>query len=138
MNSVYVGEEFQLPITIVGGKSPYALSVDWNDETIDLKSLNETGKQTLTHTYKTPGLKQVTLRVTDNSGATFFIQTVVEVNGAATSGGVIEDIGSSLQRLWIEAPVPLYWLAVVLTVGFWLGDLFDRKFGQPKQKRRHA
>lgn len=30
---------------------------------------------------------------------------------------------------WFDTPVPLYLIIVMLTLGFWLGDLFDRRFG---------
>ena len=45
--NVSVGELFKLPVTIVGGTSPYALSVEWGDDVVDLKSLPSPGQQIL-------------------------------------------------------------------------------------------
>lgn len=37
---------------------------------------------------------------------------------------------------WFLKPVPLYILAVAITLGFWSGDLFDRRFGARRYGRR--
>ncbi|MEI6054327.1 MAG: hypothetical protein WCQ49_03095 [Candidatus Saccharibacteria bacterium] len=37
---------------------------------------------------------------------------------------------------WFETPVPLYLMLVMLTLGFWVGDLFDRKFGISKSRSK--
>lgn len=37
---------------------------------------------------------------------------------------------------WFNTPVPFYLLAVAITLGFWGGDLFDRKFGSGKNCRK--
>lgn len=38
---------------------------------------------------------------------------------------------------WFETSVPLYTLALALTLGFWVGDIFDRKFKITKPKRKN-
>jgi hypothetical protein len=50
-----IGEELLWSIQLLGGTPPYALSWDWGDGTIDLKSLEKNGDYTGSHTYSTPG-----------------------------------------------------------------------------------
>ncbi|HUC96726.1 MAG TPA: hypothetical protein VMR16_03640, partial [Candidatus Saccharimonadales bacterium] len=41
-----------------------------------------------------------------------------------------------LHTSWFKTPVPLYIMAVALTLGFWGGDIFNRRFGAGKHLRR--
>lgn len=38
--------------------------------------------------------------------------------------------------VWFETPVPLYLMILMLTLGFWGGDIFNRKFGTSKNRHR--
>lgn len=59
----------------------------------------------------------------------------VQVSGKIETPQIIlnEDIFDSP---WFKTPVPLYVVAVAVTIGFWLGDVFDKKLGVVKTKRR--
>ena len=61
-------------------------------------------------------------------------QTVI-TNETKTSNTPITD-NIILNITWFMTPTPLYITAFALTLGFWLGDLFDRKFGSGKSRRR--
>jgi len=45
------------------------------------------------------------------------------------------DVWSNLA--WLMTPVPLYILAVAITLGFWGGDIFNRNFGANKHHQRY-
>jgi len=59
--------------------------------------------------------------------------TVTEESKTSTT--VTNDAMSDIT--WFMKPVPLYILAVAITLGFWGGDLFDRKFGAGKHRQRY-
>lgn len=59
----------------------------------------------------------------------------VETNETKTSNTTdSNDVWSNIA--WFMTPVPIYILAVAITLGFWGGDIFDRKFGSGKYHLR--
>ena len=144
--SISAGQTVKLPIRVTGGTLPYALSINWGDGITDLKSVLDREYHIYEHTYHTAGIVGVTLKTTDAAGVASFLNTVVEVNGKAPIGAAPTTFGnitSGLGSIWTEAPVPLYWAAVALVLGFWFGDIFQRMFAKDKKKptkhkRRHA
>lgn len=147
--SIFTGDTISLPIRIVGGTAPYALSIDWGDGITELKTVLDNEYHTYQHSYSRAGIINVSLKTTDAKGITSFLQTVVQVNGT-TPAGAPSSIVAGLGSIWTEAPVPLYVAAVTLVLGFWVGDVFQRLFVKdskgPKGKkhassynrRRHA
>ncbi|MFY9228027.1 MAG: hypothetical protein WAO28_01730 [Candidatus Microsaccharimonas sp.] len=136
--NIFVGEKLELPVNIAGGVGPYALSVDWGDaEQPQLYSLQSSGWHTVSHVYKVPQIKNISLRLADSKGGSYQMQSVVEVNGNAAVPSLTEESGSSqpfdainnvITSTWFEATVPVYWAAVTLFAGFWVGDIFQRIF----------
>ena len=129
--SIFAGDTITLPVRIIGGTAPYALSVDWGDGLTDLKTVLDTSYHDYQHTYKTAGIINIYLKTTDAKGLTSFLQTVVQVNGIPAAGTATPGLGSivsGLGSIWTEAPVPLYVAAVTLVLGFWVGDIFQRIF----------
>ncbi len=130
--SIATGEKITLPIRITGGSAPFALSINWGDSLTELKSVADMEYHNYEHIYQTAGIIDVTLKTTDSKGATSFLQTVVQVNGdnvagsATGTGSTFATISAGLGSIWTEAPVPLYWSAVTLVLGFWVGDIVQR------------
>lgn len=142
--NIFVGEKLQLPVFISGGIPPYALSVDWGDESgIELHSLNTAGRHVLSHTYLSPISRALSLKAADAKGKSYQIQSVIVVNGDAGAAALVDgddnpvtSFFNSVARNWIEASVPVYWAIVAIFLGFWVGDLFQRFFGTNKLRRR--
>jgi hypothetical protein len=108
-------------VTIVGGIGPYAVSWDFGDGATGLSSQSSEGAVSASHAYSRPGVYRVIVRVTDSIGNSAFLQFVTVVNGpvdAVGSGGG----GGSLPGVLISA-WPLYVLAVIMVIVFWLGEL---------------
>lgn len=129
--NIFAGNIVTVPIRITGGTAPYALWIDWGDNTTELKTVLDTKYHDYQHTYKIAGIINVSLKTTDAAGVTSFLQTVVQVNGSATPATTatpFNNITNGLSSVWTEAPVPLYVAAVTLVVGFWVGDIFQRLF----------
>ncbi len=132
--------EYKMGILVWGGTAPYALDIDWGDKSEHgLISLAKAGYTKVSFKYAHSGTYTITIRLKDANQNSAYVQTAVQVNGQKQSflGGIQNTI-SRIQ--WFETPVPVYFLAVALTLGFWGGDLFDRRFGISKhyQRRKSA
>jgi hypothetical protein len=110
------------PITVSGGRGPYAISVDWGDKSNpDLISQAIPGNFTLQHTYAQSGIYKVTMKVTDADGSPAFLQLVAIANGPiAQQGGSTS--GSSLLTVQTKVMLwPIIVLFVLMIAAFWVG-----------------
>lgn len=79
------GQELVWPITISGGKAPYAISVDWGEGDInDVYVVPSPGEFKIKHSYKQAGIYRVLIKATDSEGNIGFLQITVVVNGETT------------------------------------------------------
>jgi len=137
IRDIFAGQTITVPIRVTGGTSPYALSINWGDGVTDLKTVLDGEYHNYQHTYTQAGIINISLKTTDATGATSFLQTVVQVNGPTNPENIPTPIGtivSGIGSIWTEVPVPLYWAAVALVLGFWIGDIFQRIFAKSKKK----
>jgi hypothetical protein len=115
------GQALERTITINGGIAPYAVNWDFGDGTNSSIPQSSAGNASATHSYARAGTYNVVVRVTDSSGNTAIIQLVTVVNGpisgsVATTHNKLDIPGLALGA-W-----PLYLLAVLMVVVFWLGE----------------
>ncbi len=140
--NIFVGQKLNLPVNFWGGLEPYSLSIDWGDQTdAQFFSFSSKGRQTLDHTYQAPKVKNISLQLADATGLTYQTRSVADIIASNTTtnnsaGAAADSSTSSLTSTWVEASVPLYWAAVALFLGFWVGDLFRRFFATTKRVRR--
>jgi len=113
------GSNLSWPITISGGTVPYALSVDWGDQTTpDLISRATAGDLTLNHIYKQSGVYKVTIKATDKNGEAAFLQVVGIGNGpiqqttAATSKNT-----ATTQTIIVWWPLLVMLALMIITFG---------------------
>lgn len=119
-------------LLVWGGIPPYAISVDLGDDSDSiLISMSAPGYKTISFNYAVPNTYKVMTRMTDSKNALSLVETSIKVSGVVleydeNGNNLIENI---VGYGWFETPVPVYFLAVALTFGFWGGDLFERRFG---------
>ncbi len=130
------GKTLAWPIILSGGQGPYAVSIDWGDgKPTDLKSLQFAGTFEIDHVYDSPGIYNITINASDNTGASAFLQVVGLANGAATqansSGQNSQNPIIKTQTLWqpVALAVPL------LIFNFWLGKRYERQAIRRKIER---
>jgi hypothetical protein len=132
------GLEQVLGVLVWGGTPPYAVSVNWGDDTTQdtLISIAEPGYHTIKVRYTFPGIYRVAFRLKDKAGDSSVVQTAVQVSGEVIQPGYIDN--EVINTSWFNISVPIYMLAVAITLGFWGGDIFNRKFGvASKRHKRH-
>lgn len=117
------GSVLTWPLSLSGGVGPYAISVDWGDNSpMDLISRQSPGDFTIQHTYSQSGVYNITIKAVDSNGAAAFLQVTGVANGPiqqTTSSGN----GTTTTKI---RSVVLWWPMVVLfilaLVSFWLGQ----------------
>lgn len=127
------GVALQRAVTIVGGVGPYAVSWDWGDNGTSLQSMASEGSASSSHSYERPGTYRVVVRVTDSLGNSAYMEMVTVVNGPVTTVGASRGNGLGAISGDLLAAWPLYILAAVMVVFFWLGERRELR----KLRRRH-
>jgi len=126
-----------LGILVWGGTPPYAISINWgNGIENTLLSITEPGYYKSNFSYAFPGIYRVDFLIKDKSGESAVVQSSVQVNGkvATPAGNTSNTDGIE----WLKTPVPLYVIAVAITLGFWGGDIFTRAFSLGSYKNHGA
>jgi hypothetical protein len=117
------GESLSWPITLSGGAGPYAMSVDWGDKSSqDLISRVAPGAFNIEHTYTSSGVYNVTVKVTDASGASAFLQLVGVSNGPIQQ--TTDANGKNRSTVKTERVIiwwPMLVLLAIIMISFWLG-----------------
>lgn len=127
------GDQIILKYQIIGGISPYALSVNWGDSSKpSLQSLKNKGSYKLSHIYKKPGQYTVLITASDSIDEQAVIQTVAVVNSSskydqlATSCSSQNSNPSCVIQSAILQNIDKIWPplvgAVLMTFSFWLGE----------------
>ncbi len=136
-----------LGVLVWGGTPPYALSVNFGDDSgtnPTLISLSGPGYKKIQFSYAVPNTYKIKFKLTDQTSQTAVVQTAIQVNGETEPSSAATALKNFTNQLfggkpWYESPVPFYLLAIAITLGFWGGDIFDRKYGAGTRKtRRHA
>lgn len=133
------GSPLTWPILISGGNGPYAVSVDWGDgKKADLISRSFPGGMDLTHVYDSPGVYNITIKVSDKDGTTAFLQVVGVANGplSQTNDGTSGNGGGGNTTTKTKLVVwPLIFLIPFVVTTFWLGRKHQLKVIKSKIAR---
>lgn len=127
---------YTMGVIVRGGLPPYALNIQFGSDDPDaLVSIQKSGYNKIKFRYTAAGAFNIKLNLSDSTGATTTVETAVQVNGVGKP--IITAIGEALSpSAWFTSPVPLYVVAVLVTLAFWGGDIFDRRYGARKARGR--
>jgi hypothetical protein len=128
----------QIGVLVWGGAPPYALSFAWGSGDSTLLSVEAPGYRTVNVHYASSGIYNINVQVTDRSSSTATGQSAIQVTDATPSGPqtLAQIVNTVFTTSWFQTPVPLYIIAVGLTLGFWGGDIFNRHFGAKRMSKR--
>lgn len=115
------GTSIEWTFEITGGKSPYAVNIDWGDSKNDLVSQQGEGLLKQSHTYDQPGRYAVVIRVTDSAGNRAYLQVLTVVDGSPARQNLLQIIGGNLAIAW-----PIYVLMALMLLSFWGGDYYRK------------
>jgi hypothetical protein len=131
------GQQLVWPIILSGGSGPYAVSVEWGDgTTADLMSLGFPGPFDIKHVYKTPGVYNIIVKVTDREGNSAYLQLVGIANGPLSQDQQKDDSsddagGKRTVILWQPAAI----MIPLLITSFWLGRKYELQYIKKKIAR---
>ena len=113
----FPGNRASIWIDVENGTAPYAVEISWGDGNSDLASRPAAGRFAVDHTYSAAGTYSIRIRLSDAVAHTATINTVMIVNGAATSRQEPAVSPGQLEIAW-----PVFGLVLLLMLSFWLGE----------------
>ncbi len=127
---IFPDKQMNVPLDILGGTPPYAVNVQWGDSTNKVVPRNDDIPFTIDHTYKKPGVYQVSFQASDSQQRVAFLTVASIVNGqpaVVASGATAKLSVNKLLMLW-----PLYTASAAVVLSFWLGERREKRiFGNP-------
>lgn len=134
-------------VVVSGGISPYVITLNWGDGSIDSKAVDGPGKYVFTHKYEQQGFYKALATVTDVLGATSTYQFLISAMSATTGPESKNDNigsnssdnsreGSDVLNLIIAAVIVVGFLIVstFFLFSFWLGQRFE--YGKLKNTKK--
>jgi hypothetical protein len=116
----FPGKPLSIPITLLGGTPPYAVNVQWGDNTNNVIPRADNITFNAVHTYQKPGTFQISIQATDAQGRVAFLMITAIVNGQPAVIPVASNTKSQVNKLLVLWP--LYASAVTIVISFWLGE----------------
>jgi hypothetical protein len=112
------------PIIVSGGVEPYAISVDWGDNSgADVYTILLAGEFTIQHTYEQSGVYRVLIKASDKNGAIAYLQLVGVGNGEVSGTAASSESKSTTITIIVWQIFLLALLLVLLA--FWLGRRYE-------------
>jgi hypothetical protein len=138
--TVATNEDHKIGVLVWGGTPPYAINFKWGSGATTLISMDAPGYRAVKVHYASAGIYNINIQLTDHTTKSASGESAVEVTKPTTTPTITQVINNVINTSWFETPVPLYVTAVALTLGFWVGDIFNRRFGAGKHRthRRKA
>lgn len=122
----FPGQTLNMPITILGGYSPFAVNVQWGDAANTVISRGDNVTFNANHVYQKPGTYQVTVQASDSHQHVAFLQIAVIINGQPTTAGSTSSNTkpetNTLVVLW-----PLLAILITMVVSFWIGEQREKR-----------
>ncbi len=116
----FPGQTLYVPIKILGGVAPFALNVNWGDNSNQVLPASINTTVNASHVYNKPGTYKISIQASDSQQRVAFLNVAAIVNGQPATGISSTSKPSptnTLLVLW-----PLYAIAATLVVSFWLGE----------------
>jgi hypothetical protein len=129
------GQELTWPITLSGGRGPYAVSIDWGDGKNQLLTQETIATFDIKHIYENPGVYKVIIKATDADNESAFLQLVGIGNGAITAGAGDDTPSAAVTRTRVLWQPALIMFPLILS-SFWLGKKYQLKRVRYRMKNR--
>jgi hypothetical protein len=118
---VFPGKEMAIQLSVLGGRTPYAVNIIWGDGEHSLVPRNDSAVFYVPHIYKKPGIYPISIQATDADGRVAFIKVAAVVNGTPDPATPTASSSTTPQNplllLW-----PLYAAIIGIIIAFFLGE----------------
>lgn len=122
---IFPGQTLSIPINVIGGIAPYAITIHWGDGTSKIVPRNDNLTFNVEHVYQKPGTFQISLQATDSQGRVAFLTVAAIVNGQPSVTPVASTTKVSLNKLLVLWP--LYTGTAGMVASFWLGERREKR-----------
>lgn len=133
LHGTVVNKKFTLVYEIDGGNPPYAVSIDWGDDSKDsVYSHNAKGDYIAEHKYQLAGQFTISIGGSDSMQTKAIIQTIVVVHGTETAALIASDACQPVTKCLASSSFvldmvnryiwPAMLIAFLMTFSFWLGE----------------
>ena len=120
----FPGQQLNVPVNILGGVAPFALNVDWGDNTNQVIPSSTNTTVNATHVYKRPGTYKISIQASDSQHRIAFLDVAAVINGQPASANSTTKSGGTTNKLLVLWP--LYAIAATLVISFWMGEKRER------------
>lgn len=132
---IFPGKQLSMPLTLLGGKAPFAVNVLWGDEEESLIPRDNNAVFNAVYAYKKPGTYPIRIKATDADGRVAFLTVAAVVNGQPEATSLFgtsssTENGELIGTLFVLWPVYVSLFAIV--VGFWLGEIREKHLLQKR------
>lgn len=129
-DAVYRGnfpdKEMAISLTIMGGRPPYAVNIQWGDSQHSLVPRNNNAVFQVPHTYKKPGTYPISIQATDADGRVAFLTVAAVVNGQPDPVHTAASASAEASNMWLEI-WPLYVAIFGIIISFFLGERHEKR-----------
>ncbi len=115
------GDPITWPISVNGGRAPFAINISWGDRTTELVSRSTDGTFEVKHRYKEPGTYQVVVDATDQLGNKAKLELVAIAGMPQATAGSQQKSGPTANGL-VKPSLLILGALILLVVAFWLGE----------------
>lgn len=128
------GQELAWPMTISGGRGPYAVSIEWGDGKEELLTRDAAGTWDIKHVYDQPGVYRIIVKATDANGQSAFIQVVAIANGVPVTTAGLDEAPTVVRTRVMWQPALI--IFPLLLSSFWLGKRYQLRRVRYRMKHR--
>jgi hypothetical protein len=144
------GQSFFWDMSLISGKAPYRLEVDWGDGSQTTYERHDHSLFTISHIYHTTFGRDYVIRLKsiDATGNSSVMQLAAVVKGlgsgiiATASTGWRAQLAGFVDNFkqWVWLIWPVYIVVVLMVLSFWLGEreVYERIVRRRQQLARHA
>ncbi|HUD06484.1 MAG TPA: hypothetical protein VMR34_01220 [Candidatus Saccharimonadales bacterium] len=141
-----IGSPFSWQLDLQGGNPPFKVMINWGDGKTTNMTFNSDSVFTITHSYIEAGYFPIRVFATDSEGGHYMMQLsalirspgsagILNSTGGPITGSTINNTPStgvegflvdSKNWLWLAWPTLI--IVTLMMVGFWLGELQERRY----------
>jgi hypothetical protein len=130
---IFPNQTLNIPINIIGGTPPFAVNVQWGDNSNEIIPRGDNTTFNASHIYKRAGIYKITLQAVDSKKLVAFLSVAAIVNGQPAAVGTTNSTPKSANKLMLLWP--LLAVAASLVFSFWVGEQREKKIlgvGKPQ------
>jgi hypothetical protein len=130
---IFPNQTLNVPISIIGGTPPFAVNVQWGDNSNEIIPRADNSTFNASHIYKRAGIYKITLQAVDSKKLVAFLSVAAIVNGQPAPAANTSSTPKSPNKLLLLWP--LLAVAASLVFSFWMGERREKRIlGVGKQQ----